>query len=201
MSAIKVSPAAPIPEWAPGAAGYSLLTGYVEGAVYAGFWRRALAWLIDYAIFLAGIVTVFFFLGFLLAIALASSGQGKFDGQEWTTVFNVLAYLVGIPAYWFYYALAESSRRQATLGKRALGLIVTDLQGGRISFGRATGRHFGKILSSLIFGAGFVMAGFSQRKQTLHDQDGQLPGGPEGLRRASVPAGSSRHFAGAPVAG
>jgi uncharacterized RDD family membrane protein YckC len=51
----------------------------------------------------------------------------------------------------------------------ALGIRVTDLDGGRISFGRATGRYFGKILSGLILGIGFLMAAFTERKQALHD--------------------------------
>jgi uncharacterized RDD family membrane protein YckC len=49
------------------------------------------------------------------------------------------------------------------------GLKVTDLNGQRISFERATGRHFAKWLSSLILFIGYIMAGFSERKQALHD--------------------------------
>jgi uncharacterized RDD family membrane protein YckC len=63
----------------------------------------------------------------------------------------------------------ESSPQQATLGKMALGLKVTDLQGERLSFARATGRYFGKIVSSLILFVGFMMAGWTEKKQALHD--------------------------------
>jgi uncharacterized RDD family membrane protein YckC len=70
---------------------------------------------------------------------------------------------------WIYYASMESSSWQATLGKKILGLKVTDLAGNRISFARASGRFFGKILSGMILGIGFLMAGFTQRKQALHD--------------------------------
>ncbi|MER3416968.1 MAG: hypothetical protein C4297_12250 [Gemmataceae bacterium] len=63
----------------------------------------------------------------------------------------------------------ESSRTQATLGKMALGITVTDLEGNRIGFGKATGRFFGKIISALIFYIGFVMAAFTEKKQGLHD--------------------------------
>jgi len=70
---------------------------------------------------------------------------------------------------WIYYASLESSAWQATLGKKILGLKVTDLAGNRISFGRASGRFFGKILSGMILGIGFLMAGFTERKQALHD--------------------------------
>ena len=70
---------------------------------------------------------------------------------------------------WLYRAAFESSRRQATLGKQALGLIVTDEAGRPISFGRATGRYFASIISWLILGIGFMMAGWTQRRQALHD--------------------------------
>ena len=52
---------------------------------------------------------------------------------------------------------------------RLLGLKVTDLAGNRITFARASGRFFGKILSGMILGIGFLMAGFTARKQALHD--------------------------------
>lgn len=72
-------------------------------------------------------------------------------------------------AGWIYYALMESSGWQATLGKKVLGLKVTDLAGNRISFARASGRFFGKILSGMLLLVGFMMAGFTERKQALHD--------------------------------
>jgi uncharacterized RDD family membrane protein YckC len=62
-----------------------------------------------------------------------------------------------------------SSRRQATLGKMALGLRVTDLYGRRISFARASGRHFAKIISGMILLIGYIMAAFTHRHQALHD--------------------------------
>ena len=70
---------------------------------------------------------------------------------------------------WLYFALMESSSKGATLGKMAIGIRVTDLQGRRISFGRATGRYFAKLFSSMIFGIGYLMAAFTQQKQALHD--------------------------------
>jgi uncharacterized RDD family membrane protein YckC len=79
------------------------------------------------------------------------------------------AILLIIVALWLYYALMESSSKQATLGKLALGIVVTDLNGNRISFGRATGRYFGKIVSGMIFAIGYIMAGFTEKKQALHD--------------------------------
>ena len=71
---------------------------------------------------------------------------------------------------WLYNAAMESSKHQGTLGKMALGLIVTDLQGRPISFAHASGRYFAKIITGLIpFGIGYAMAGFTEKKQALHD--------------------------------
>ena len=70
---------------------------------------------------------------------------------------------------WLYYALFESSSWQATPGKSLLGLYVTDLQGRPITFARATIRHFAKIISSLTFLVGYILAGFTEKKQALHD--------------------------------
>jgi uncharacterized RDD family membrane protein YckC len=64
----------------------------------------------------------------------------------------------------------ESSVHQGTLGKMALGLTVTDMQGRRVSFGRATGRYFAKMITGMIpLAIGYIMAGFTEKKQALHD--------------------------------
>jgi uncharacterized RDD family membrane protein YckC len=77
---------------------------------------------------------------------------------------------VGIVLEWLYYALMETSKFQGTLGKMALGLIVTDLNGQPINFGRATGRNFGNLISRYFtLYIGFMMAGWTQQKQALHD--------------------------------
>jgi uncharacterized RDD family membrane protein YckC len=77
---------------------------------------------------------------------------------------------IAIVGGWLYYAYCESSTWQGTLGKKALGLIVTDLEGRPVTFGRASGRFFSKIITGLIpFGIGYIMAGFTARKQALHD--------------------------------
>jgi uncharacterized RDD family membrane protein YckC len=78
--------------------------------------------------------------------------------------------VIGFVGGWLYFAYFESSEWQATLGKRALNLVVTDLQGHRISFGRASGRYFGKLISGkLCLGIGYLLAGFTEKKQALHD--------------------------------
>jgi uncharacterized RDD family membrane protein YckC len=83
--------------------------------------------------------------------------------------FGQAALLLSLLLDWLYFALLESSAGQATLGKSVLGLAVTNTRGERISFGRATGRYFAKFLSALILGVGFLMVGWTRRKQGLHD--------------------------------
>jgi len=80
-------------------------------------------------------------------------------------ILNFFSLILG----WLYFALMESSEYQGTLGKIAIGIKVTDLDGNRLGFVRATGRHFGKIISAIILCIGFVMAGFTEKKQALHD--------------------------------
>ena len=78
---------------------------------------------------------------------------------------NLLGFLIA----WLYEAIMLSAAPQATLGKMAVGIIVTDEHGQRLSFARATGRHFAKYLSTLTLLIGYMMAGWTERKQALHD--------------------------------
>ncbi|MHC1761163.1 MAG: RDD family protein [Negativicutes bacterium] len=118
---------------------------------YAGFWIRLLAYIID-AMILGAI-------SFPLVRVLASMGIGDHST-------NILSIAIS----WMYFAVFESSEWMASPGKKALGLIVTDEQGMRLSIGRATRRYFAKILSALLLGLGFVMVAFTARKQGLHDK-------------------------------
>jgi uncharacterized RDD family membrane protein YckC len=155
-------------------------------APYAGFWLRVVAYLIDSAV-----LTVAF--GAVVAIGVASFGMrffrgfvpGGYDGPNVSyeagyplhpffpaAALGVLLVLlpITIVTTWLYFALMEASFRQGTLGKIALGLFVTDLQGRRISFGRASGRFFAKIITGLIpLFIGYMMAGFTEKRQALHD--------------------------------
>ncbi len=141
---------------------------------YAGFWKRFAAYLIDSIIM--GAVTFLVLLPFLAALGIGAGVSSAMEDSEATAgLIGLLigAYLFAIfvlmIAQWLYFALMESSSRQATLGKMALGIIVTDLNGGKISFGKATGRYFGKIISGMIFCIGYLMAAFTDKKQALHD--------------------------------
>lgn len=145
---------------------------------YAGFWKRFAAYLIDSIIL--GVVSWIIILPILGAIGL---GMGSMDYSEEMIMdedaaAGLAAMMVGgmmmlwvviAVAAWLYFALMESSSKQATLGKMALGIIVTDMNGNRLTFGRATGRYFGKILSGMILMIGYIMAAFTEKKQALHD--------------------------------
>lgn len=86
------------------------------------------------------------------------------------TVGETASTVFGLVMGWLYSAFMESGSMQATLGKKALGLKVVDLDGQRISFLQATGRHFGKFLSSAILLIGYLMMLWDDKKQTLHDK-------------------------------
>ena len=136
---------------------------------YAGFWLRLAAYLID-SILLGIAVGIFIFMPLL-----GQSGAGGMSPESFWALYmdtsrqGIARRLLVVMAAWLYWALLESSALQATPGKRMLGLFVTDLQGRRISFARASGRFFGKFISGFLLMAGYIMAGFTERKQALHD--------------------------------
>lgn len=131
----------------------------IEGTnLYAGFWKRVAASLIDGIIAFIGFFLVIIWFGIMF-------GGGTLKTATWERMGSFLGLISG----WIYYALMESSSKQATLGKMALGIKVTDLNGNRIDFGRATGRYFGMCISSIILCIGHIMVAFTQKKQGLHD--------------------------------
>jgi len=125
-------------------------TGTSKFINYAGFWRRFVAFAIDQALIV------------FAALLIVKIGFGDISNP------NPAAYGLVTILGWLYFAGMESSGRQDTLGKRVMGIIVTDMNGHKISFGRATGRFFAKFISSLLL-IGYVMAGFTKKKQALHD--------------------------------
>jgi uncharacterized RDD family membrane protein YckC len=121
-----------------------------DNSAYGGFWIRFVAIIIDWLILAAVIYPAF------AAPRYGYEHFGPYQG-------------FGFFAGWLYEALLLSSPWQATVGKKLLGLKVTDEAGQRISFGRATGRHFAKIISFIICFIGFIMAAFTYHKRALHD--------------------------------
>jgi len=142
---------------------------------YAGFWLRFVAYLIDYLLLeIIGFIISIPFIGAIVFSAFTIAESNSFNEK---TVFGIAGILgavfmlviITILLGWLYFALMESSKNQGTLGKMALGLKVTDMKGQRISFGRATGRYFGKIISGMVFMIGYILAGLTEKKQALHD--------------------------------
>ncbi len=124
---------------------------------YAGFWIRFWATIIDSLIWSPMVLIVVF----LINVMNVSRNDTAFITVVVLVINQILA--------WLYSALFESGGWQATPGKRLLGLRVTGLNGDRISFGRASGRYFSKLLSILTFYIGYIMAGLTENKQGLHD--------------------------------
>jgi uncharacterized RDD family membrane protein YckC len=160
-----------------GAAAIPAHAGYaaVPRVEYAGFWLRFLAFLIDNVVMGIAFVLILIPLIFL-------TGLGGFIGtihpdEDFNDVgifmligLIFLAATVSLVFTWLYHALMESSEWQATVGKKVLGLVVTDLAGQRVSFWRATARHFAKIITNMVPAfIGYIMAGFTEKKQALHD--------------------------------
>lgn len=131
------------------------------GTTYASFSRRATAFSVDQLILLLIVIILTVPVFILLGVAAMFA---------WPFIVFVPTFCsVRVPVGWAYFALQESGPHQATLGKRLCGLRVTDMQGRRISFFRATVRYFMKFVSAAIMMIGFIMAAFTERHQTLHD--------------------------------
>lgn len=154
--------AIPHPAMQPVPLGYYTPAEVVE---YGGFWRRVLAYIIDALIVGVPLFVVFAALDVMAGVDPFENWPASSIGQS----LELLDQLVNIIVGWLYFALMESGAGQATVGKRALGMVVTDMAGQRMGFGRATGRHFGKFISALLLLIGFIMVAFTQRKQGLHD--------------------------------
>jgi uncharacterized RDD family membrane protein YckC len=131
--------------------------------IYAGFWLRAAAALIDVSVLFIPIGWIFTFV--LIAIKLII----RFNDDAYTIAILVSFPSVTILATVLYFAVMESSRLQASVGKLVVGLHVSDLEGRRVTRGRAAARTWAKLLSSMTLGIGFVLCAFTRQKQALHD--------------------------------
>jgi uncharacterized RDD family membrane protein YckC len=157
----------------PAYAGYAA----VPRVEYAGFWVRFLAWLIDNVVMGVGVVLILIPLIFLTGLRTVLDDFHPNEDMNDASAFMLIGFVfvlatASLVVTWLYHALMESSEWQATLGKKALGLVVTDTAGQPVSFGRATGRHFAKIVTNLAsfgIGLGYLMAAFTEKKQALHD--------------------------------
>ncbi len=134
--------------------------------VYAGLWKRYSAAVIDAVILMGGGAIIGGTIGGIMGFILGALGT---DIATIEAIGRVIGFIVGLVLNWLYFTLFESSSKQATLGKMSTGILVTDLDGRRISFGKANARYWGKMVSSMTLFIGFLMAGFTEKKQALHD--------------------------------
>lgn len=129
---------------------------------FAGFWIRVVAYLLD-ALIIGAVNAIV--IGVIIAVLGIDSFGSWMQDPSNTLPINGLSFIIGIA----YFALMESSEKQATVGKMAMGIIVVDDQGNRISPTRAVGRYLGKIVSAFVLLIGFIMVAFHAKKQGLHD--------------------------------
>lgn len=146
---------------------------------YAGFWLRFAAYLLDSVIlsFAGALIAV----PAIIVIVSTSIGLSNIRQPEDLLLDGnllrlsiILGTLVLIGFFsliisWLYFALMESSNFGGTLGKIAVGIKVTTMDGERVTFARASGRYFAKIITNMTFFIGYIIAGFTEKKQALHD--------------------------------
>ncbi|MEB3702599.1 RDD family protein [Candidatus Bealeia paramacronuclearis] len=153
---------------------------------YAGFWRRVLAFLIDMIIFAGGIFL--FSIPQLMSQILMHTRQGMSFVEAWSNVLEEVEYLMSamfleesfnpqmftfgmmwITIFTILISLLESSKWQASPGKKVVGLKVCDINGEQLDFSQSFLRNFNKVFSMIILDLGFILAGLTRRRQALHD--------------------------------
>ncbi|MBP7827827.1 MAG: RDD family protein [Verrucomicrobia bacterium] len=130
-----------------------------EATQFGGFWIRVGAYFIDVVVLIIPLLLISF---------LFRSVTPAADEME-QAIVEIMDSILSLVVWWVYFAVLHSSKWQASIGKKAVGLKVVDENGNRISFGRATGRYFAEFLSALILGIGYMMVGWTKKKQGLHD--------------------------------
>lgn len=137
-----------------------------EPPEYAGFWLRVWAGAIDVTLEALAALAITIIVGFAMKIMGGHWGLSPITTSYVTGIAFILVLTIGA---WLYCAFSESSDHRATLGKRIVGLQVVTASGDRVTFGQATVRHFMKFLSLFTAAVGFMMAGWTKRRQALHD--------------------------------
>lgn len=135
---------------------------------HAGFWLRLAAFSID----------VIFILFCLFFTRIIPDGAMIFTARLFPNVslhdylFNlrVTEILTILLTFWLYFSLMECSRNQATVGKAIIGIKVTDVEGERLSFGKATGKFFAQLASLCLLGIGHLFALFTEKRETFYDK-------------------------------
>jgi uncharacterized RDD family membrane protein YckC len=141
----------------------------MTSTLYAGFWRRLVAAILDQIVLTVGRAFIYGALGLIVYATLY-----LFEAQAHNMIAFAITggclFFLDICLTWIYFALMESSTLQGSLGKLALGIRVYHRDEKRaLTFEEATVRYFAKILSRMTFMIGYIMSAFSSRKQALHD--------------------------------
>lgn len=165
--------AEPVSPYAPPRAALAETDEVVLGGevVYAGFWKRVAASMIDSFVvgMVGGVLQVILMMVFFgIGAGLSGNPETMFESGG-AIALLALVYLLPLAMQALYFAMFHASAKQATLGKMAVGIKVVDDNGGRISVARGIGRFFAYLVSSLILGIGLLMAAFTDRKRALHD--------------------------------
>ena len=144
---------------------------------YAGFWLRLIAVIIDGII--VGVLESFIFIPIMVALGLSFfNSTTNVDMEDPGNIVGMIAAIVAAAgAYWIlaqaiqilYFSFMEASKNQATLGKMVVGIKVTDTNGQRLDFTKAFLRNLCKLISNFTLLIGYIMAGFTEKKQALHD--------------------------------
>jgi uncharacterized RDD family membrane protein YckC len=138
----------------------------IEEREYAGFWRRVWAGVIDVSLE----IVVALLISLLIDVIFKLVGRAFGIAQESAAYVTGFSFIVLLSVGgWLYAALSESSRHRATIGKRIMHLQVVNSDGGKLNFAQASARHVMKFISLFTLGIGFLMAGFTKRRQALHD--------------------------------
>ncbi|MCF7221568.1 RDD family protein [Marilutibacter chinensis] len=166
--------AAPASPYAPPGSQLSDQGDFQAGGeiVYAGFWKRFAALAIDN--FLIGIAYYALIIVAMIALGIGAGAFGDLDAGSGAAMGGFIGLMAVIYLAYpvlsaLYYVSFESSSKQATLGKMAVGIKVTDDTGHRLSRGRALGRWASHLLCYLTLYIGYLMAAFTDRKRGLHD--------------------------------
>lgn len=128
---------------------------YIESSNYAGFIKRLVANLLDsiiFAIILAPIATAIY--------------MSKIDINKYKYAIGMIGYFMNI----LYFSIMERTNMRGTFGKYIVGIQVVDTNENPITFAHAVVRNMAKILNALTLGIGFLMCGFTKKKQTLSDK-------------------------------
>jgi uncharacterized RDD family membrane protein YckC len=135
---------------------------------FAGLWLRCLAGFIDSILLL-----ILFLLSTVISILLRLPFTLLSNPEEQSSNGSTIGMLISIIIFFllaiFYFGLMESSNKQGTYGKLAVGIKVTDTEYYKISLKKAVKRRLFVILNNLTLGIGIIMIAFSKQSQALHD--------------------------------